>query len=341
MFTPDLYFCRMRFGFALFLFSFSWMAHSQILPNMGGQRAGVSTLGFLKNDISPTAIAMSGAATALEGSAFSSGINPAGLASLDAQNFALSHIYTGAGFAQSFLSSSHKLKNEHTFSVSLNSLYTPSMKVRTEFHPDGNGTYFSVNNSALGLSYAANLTNMFSVGITLNYVYESIAEYKNHTATADIGFLYKTDLKDLRFAVMVQNFGGNSSLTGSEYPVAFNREDIDLSDYTVPTVFKMGFSFVPWKNDVRKWLFSAELNHPNDNSENLRFGVQYSYRELLDVMGGFKLSVKGQSWPTLGMNFRTKSLGYPVKIGYAVMPTNAMGTWHSIGFSAALKKQSR
>ena len=85
---------------------------AQLLPNLGGQRAGLSALSFLKNDMSPRALAMGGASTALEGTAFSASNNPAGLATLENYSFAMSHLNIGAGIQQSFLSSIHKLKNE-------------------------------------------------------------------------------------------------------------------------------------------------------------------------------------------------------------------------------------
>ena len=75
---------------------------------------------------------------------------------------------------------------------------------------------------------------------------KDMAGYSNHNATVDVAFLYETDFKDLQFAVMIQNFGGNSSLSSNngDIPVVFNRKTgIDLDANTVPTVFKLGVSF--------------------------------------------------------------------------------------------------
>jgi len=315
--------------------------HAQLLPNLGGQRAGLSALSFLKNDMSPRALAMGGASTALEGTAFSASNNPAGLATLENYNLALSHLNIGAGIQQSFVSSIHKLKNEASVAISLNSLYTGSMKVRTEFQPDGTGEYFSVNNSSLGVTYATRLSEMFSLGVSLKYIYESIAQYKNHTATTDIGFLYTTDFKDLRFAVLVQNFGGNSSLAGNTVKANYNRADPQLYNYTVPTVFKMGFSMVPYKNDKEQWLISAELNHPNDNAENIRLGVEYSRKKLLRLFAGYKISVKGQTLPTAGFSLKSRVGAHPLTIQYAVNPTNNMGTQHLLGLFISRNNDKR
>lgn len=328
--------------FVAFLFIAGFQSlKAQLLPNLGGQRAGLSALSFLKNDMSPRALAMGGASTALEGTAFSASNNPAGLATLENYNLALSQQNIGAGIQQSFISSIHKLKNEASIAFSLNSLYTGSMKVRTEFQPDGTGEYFSVNNSSLGVTYATRLSEMFSLGVSIKYIYESVAAYKNHTAATDIGFLYTTDFKDLRFAVLVQNFGGNSSLSGNTVKSNYNRTDPQLYNYTVPTVFKMGFSMVPYKNEKEQWLVSAELNHPNDNAENIRFGIEYSRKKLLKLFAGYKISVKGQTLPTAGFSIKSRIGAHPLHIQYAINPTNNMGTQHLLGLSFSRNNDKR
>lgn len=328
------------------LFTLFWIlaytpVSAQLLPNMGGQRAGLSALSFLKNDMSPRALAMGGTATALPGDAYNARNNPAGLATLEKYHLAISNLSPGAGFQQSFISSVHKLKNEASLAFSLNSMYTGSMKVRTEFQPDGTGEFFALNNTAVGVSYATRLSDMFSLGITMNYLYEAMASYRNHTVAADIGFLYHTDFKDLRFAVLVQNFGGNSALSGSGLKSSFNRTTVDLSEYTVPTVFKMGFSMVPIKDEHRELTVSAELNHPNDNAENLRFGLCYAHKKLIEVMAGYKLGVQGQSWPSGGIAFKSRAGVHPLKFYYAVNPTNHLGTWHMFGIAMQYNNDQR
>ena len=53
---------------------------------------------------------------------------------------------------------------------SFTSLSMEDMKVRTVEQPDGTGENFSAGDMAIGLSYARNLTDRFSVGITAKYI---------------------------------------------------------------------------------------------------------------------------------------------------------------------------
>jgi hypothetical protein len=215
------------------------------------------------------------------------------------------------------------------------------MEVRTEFEPNGTGQLFYANNTALGINYARKLSENFNIGIGLKYIYEGISTYTNHTVTADIGFLYTTDYKDLTFAVVVKNFGGNSQMIGSDLETTFNRTDVVLSKYTTPTIFKMGFSFVPYESKSKKLVASAELNHPSDNAENIRLGGELSFRDLLFTRLGYKLSVQGQNYPTAGIGVKTRLGIHPLYIDYAVNPTSRMGVQHLVGLSIPFNNDQR
>lgn len=317
-------------------------SQAQILPNFGGQRAGLSTLSFLKNDLNPRSTGLSGASVANEQDAYSANTNPAALAKLENNTLGLSHLMIGSGVQQSYLSYQHKLANEATIGLTVNSLNSGDMMVRTEFQPDGTGQYFSMSQNAITGNYATRLSDMFSLGIGLKYIFETMQTYKSNTASIDVGFLYQTDFKNLRFAVVVKNFGGSSSISGSDLQVDYNRDgEPELGRYSLPTVFKMGFAFDAYDKGNHKIVGSAQLNNPNDNSENIRLGVEYAYSTLLKVQTGYKISVKGQSYPTLGFQYKSKLRVHPLHLNYAINPTNWMGTQHIFGIQFSINKMER
>lgn len=320
---------RTLFGLTLFVSSI--VASAQLLPNFGGQRAGLSALSFLKNDLNPQAFAMGGASIANSINLYASESNPASLALLKNNGIALSNVAVGAGINQSYLGVVYRPENYGTLGFNVNSLNSGEMEVRTEFEPNGTGQVFYVNNTAVGVNYAQKLSDRFSLGIGLRYVYEGIAEYNNHTVTGDLGFLYTTDYKDLTFAVVVKNFGGNSQLRGSGFESDFNRSVLSLEKYTTPTIFKMGFSLVPYKTEKQKLTVAAELNHPNDNAENVRLGAEMSFGEMVFTRVGYKLSVKGQNFPTFGVGIKSRLGNNSLLIDYGLNPTNQMGAQHIFG----------
>lgn len=331
----------MRKNVYILLFALSSLGlQAQLLPSFGGERAGLSALSFLKNDMSARSQAMGGASVALDGDAFSIYRNPAGMTNLNTTGIALGHYFIGGGINQSWLSGIFPITNDvNALGVSFNMLNSGAIEERTEFQPGGTGRMIYATNMAIGLSYAHILSDQFEMGLTMKYIYEQLGSYYNHTAAIDVGFLYKTDWKKLQFAIMVQNFGGNSSLTGTYISSGYNRvQNGQLEDNTLPNVFSLGVSMVPYKEGRHQILTAVQLNHPNDNAENYRLGVEYEYMNILAVRAGYKINVVGQSWPTFGFGVRYPMGGHPVYLDYGVNPTNNLGFQQNIGIRIELNK---
>lgn len=335
---------RSIFGLVILLGGlFTTTVKAQLIPNFGGQRAGLSTLSFLKNDMNPRSTAMSGASVAIDPDSYTIFSNPAGAADLETFNASLSNYSLGAGVQQSFVSAIVPRKGKlSSIGLSLNMLNSGAMDVRTEFQPEGTGEKFYVTNLAVGATYAQQLSDMFSAGITFKYIYEQIDSYTNSTVAADVSFLYKTDYKDLNFAVMIQNFGGSSSINGDDLPADFNRgSGVESDNYSVPTVFSLGASVIPWKQEKQSLLVSVQLNHPTDNAENYRIGVEYEYLKLLYLRAGYKLNVNSQPYPTFGFGLRHRVGGHPIFLNYAANPTEFLGVLHTVGLAFRINKMDR
>lgn len=317
--------------------------YAQLIPNFGGQRTGLSASSFLKNDMNPRSMAMGGAGVALAPDGFTIFTNPAASANIEHFNVSISSLTVGAGMNQSFISAIIPRKDKlSSFGISLNMLNSGEQEVRTEFQPRGTGEVFYALDFATGLTYAQQLSDMFSAGMTLKYIHNQIDDFSASTVAADVSFLYITDYQDLKFAVMIQNFGGNSSLNGDDIPTDFNRGgSIETENYTLPTVFQLGASIVPWKEEHQSLMMSVQLNHPNDNSENYRFGLEYEYLELLYLRAGYKLNVRGDRFPTFGFGLRHRLGGHPLHVSYAANPTQFRGVQHTIGISFSLNKMNR
>lgn len=325
----------------LFFLALLGSTSAQLLPNLGGQRTGSSTLTFLKNDANPRSLGMASANITLKEDGFAPFMNPASSASIEGLNFSTSNYLHGAGIHQTFFASTLPLNSSGSaLSLTINNLSSGRQEVRTEFQPEGTGEYFYVVNTAVGLGYAKELSDQFSFGIQLKYIRESLAQYRNHTVAADLGFLYNTDVKELSFAVVVSNFGGSTKLSGDHREVVFDPNNAVNSpeSYPVPTVFKLGISLVPLDKNNHKLLTAVQLNHPNDNNENIRLGVEYGYRELIFLRAGYNLGRETFRYPTFGTGFRTQLGRQPLRVDYSFIPTHRMGTQHSIGFSLTIVK---
>ncbi|MEZ4684546.1 MAG: PorV/PorQ family protein [Bacteroidia bacterium] len=235
--------------FCLLILLFCFLsAHAQVFPPLGGQRAGISALTFLKMDLNPRAAALGGAGLCITGDAYSPWTNPAAFSETKGLSIGAANTFWASGVNAAAFSIGKPTQAGH-FALSFTGISSGAMEVRTEFQPGGTGELFYASYFTAGLSYGKQLTDYFSYGVNLKYVREQLDQFAANTAALDMGFLYRTDFKDLSFAVQVKNFGLNSVLKGDlpgENP--FVSQSRNLEDYPAPTVFQLGVSMIPWKS---------------------------------------------------------------------------------------------
>lgn len=333
----------MRLSLLLVLLFISSGLQAQIFPALGSQRAGISALTFLNLDLSPRSAALGGANICLSGDAFGAALNPASLGDVQGLSIGASHTFWAADIDYSFLSAAQSTK-AGVFGFSLSGLNSGAMPVRTTFQPEGTGELFYAYYITAGLSYGKRLTDQFSWGTNIKYVREQLAEFTANTAVVDLGFLYNTDFKDLKFAVAIKNFGGNSTLKGeAELDTTFSNKPLNLESYPAPTVFQLGFSLVPWKKEdgSQSLTTHVQLNHPNDNAENIRLGAEYAYRDLLFLRAGYKINVSDQPFPTAGIGVRMRLGSFPFRFDYAFDHLEYLGTIHRVGLNIDFYTETR
>jgi hypothetical protein len=61
-------------------------------------------------------------------------------------------------------------------------------------------------------------------------------------------------------------------------------------------MFSIGFAFEPYETDEHKLTTSFQLNHPNDNSENVVTGAEYSWNKTFFIRGGYKFNADEQNY---------------------------------------------
>ncbi len=301
-------------------------ARAQLLPVLGAQRAGITTAEFLKIGVGARANAMAESFAAVGGDAFSLFYNPAGITQFDKNEIALSHSTWFVGLQHDFIGAVYHLDKQNSIGVSAVSLQSDDMPVTTEYAPTGTGAYFKYGDLAVAATYARKMTNQFSFGISVRYVYETLGEVRMNGVLIDLGTYYWTGLGTTRFAVAVSNFGGQLTPTGS----------VDLIDGTTvskfqsfspPTIFRIGFAFEPYQDESNKLTTSAQLNHPADNSENISLGAEYSFRESFFLRGGYRINVDEQKF-SVGAGVRANVGFAGVAFDYAFTPYERLGDVH-------------
>ena len=315
--------------------------YAQLIPNLGGQRVGISAFTFLELDVSPVSSAMGSAHISSSGDAYSTYWNPAAMVDLKKITIGTSDRVMPAGINLSYLSVICPTKKNGAWGFSLDGLNPGSMEKRTELQPNGTGQYFNANSFALGVSYSKLLTEQFSFGATTKLVREQLDYFSTTTAMIDMGFLYRTDFKDLKFTVMLQSFGTNSTVKGTFNVATFNPQDVTPTAYPTPTTFRMGFSLVPYKTMRENLKIEVQLNHPSDNAENISMGAEYAYDQIFFVRAGYIFNLVQQRLPTFGFGVKSRIGKHPLNIDYAAVAVNNFGLMHSIGLVLTINNAKR
>jgi hypothetical protein len=312
-----------------------------ILPNLGGQRAGISSLQFLKIGVGGRGSALEESMSAVANDVSALFWNPAGVVLDERNGVMIAHGEWLVDLKHDFIGATYHLTSADVIGLSCISLRTDDMPVTTETQPFGNGTYFHYSDLAIGMTYSRKMTSQFSFGTTIKYVEEDLDVLKIRTFLFDFGTFYSTGLGTSRIGVVVSNFGSDVSPSG-QITATDGSTISSFQSFTPPTVFKLGFAFEPYQTEQNRITTSVQLNHPNDNAEDVRFGIEYSWNEWLMLRAGIKRTV-GESW--LAKNSNTSD-DYSFGVGvvaplsftviafdYAYTDFNALGAVHRISCS--------
>lgn len=310
----------------LSLFVISNSAKAQLFPVLGGQRVGISTAQFLKIGVGGRASALGDAFVAVANDASALYWNPAGLTQFDQNQVFLSHNNWVVDIYHDFLGLVYHLDASNAFGVAVTSLSMQDMPVTTEFAPFGTGEYFGFSDLAVAVTYSRKMTDQFSFGGTIRYIEETLDKLKMRGIMIDLGTYYWTGLGTTRFAVAVSNFGNQLAPDGKVVLVG-KREKSDWQSFSPPTIFRIGFAFEPYQTADNKITTSLQLNHPNDNSENFVTGIEYSWRNIVYLRGGYKFNVDEQNY-SFGAGFNVPISIADFTFDYAFSNFERLGSSH-------------
>ena len=282
-----------RLSFMLTIFAAVFLVQitaAQLVPNLGGQRSGISSFQFLKIGADARGAGMGEAFIAVTNDVSAIYWNPGGLVNSMSDQAVFSHAEWLVDIKHEYGAASYHLDNNNVIGVSFVSLHTDPMKITTEYQPEGTGNYFNFADVAVGLTLSKKMTDQFSFGATVRYVRETIAELHTDAVLVDIGTYYSLGIGTSRFSVVVSNFGNNVKPSGT----IMNGKGTSVSsfqDFSPPTMFKLGFAFEPYQDDDNRLTASLQLNHPNDNAENIRLGMEYQFEKMFFLRAGVKRTI--------------------------------------------------
>ena len=202
-------------------------AQEDRLSSSNISKVGTSVAQFLKIGVSARTIAMGEAFVAVANDVSAIHTNPAGLARIHANEAMFTHTNWIAQTNFEFGAFALNLGTMGTLGFMVQSFSSGDMAVRTVEKPDGTGEFFHVQNLAGAIAYARNLTENFSVGLSLKYVREEIWHMSSNAFAVDIGTLFHTPFWGIRLGASITNFGTTMQLSGRDIKFAYDPDPIN------------------------------------------------------------------------------------------------------------------
>lgn len=264
-------------------------------------KTGTTAASFLEIGVGGSANGMGGAFVSIANDASALYWNASGIATLPNYEAIMVRTNWIADTKFDFAGLVVPLSDFGTFGFSFTSLSMEDMIVRTIENPEGTGELFSAGDIAIGISYARNLTDRFSIGVTAKYIEQSIWHMKASAFALDLGTLFKTDLfGGMTIGTSISNFGTPMRLEGRDARY-FIRVDptkqgsneriptnIDLDTWDLPLFFQIGVSTYAFNYNDYSLVVSADAIVPNNDFQSLNVGAEFSFMDFLRLRGGYK-----------------------------------------------------
>ncbi len=323
----------MKTRVALVLIAFASFS-SAVYSQGSVAKTGTVAAPFLEIPVGAPAIAMGGAFVSLSTDATALYWNPAGAANLQTNEVVAQHTSWVAQTKFNFAALVLPLGSFGTLGLSFTSLSMEDMKVRTVELPEGTGEYFTAGDIAVGISYARQVSDRFSVGFTAKYIQETIWHESANAMALDIGTSFRTDLLGgLTIGAALLNFGTTMQMSGRDTrqfirvdPTKEGSNDqiptnIELNSWDLPLLIQFGISTSPVNNDTYRWTVAVDALHPSDDFESVNVGTEVGYQNFLFVRGGYSSlfldTREGGLSLGIGLSSRPLFEGVTVRFDYA------------------------
>jgi hypothetical protein len=226
--------------------------------------------------------------------------NPATLAWVDRVALDFSHAAWIAGISYDYAAVAIPLGRWGSGMASVTSLRSEDMDVRTVAFPLGTGERFSVDDVAIGLGYARQITDRFAVGGQVSWMQETIWHSSLSTAVFAVGTLYRLSERGPRIGSSLSNVGTQAHFEGEDLRITWDPDPSRSGDngtlpaeqftgnFPLPVLFRVGVGLPVQLSRNAVLGLALDAFHPRDNTESVSAGAELRYRRLVAVRLGWQ-----------------------------------------------------
>lgn len=218
--------------------------------------------------------------------------------------------------------------------------------INKEIDPGLTGNTFHPYSYLFGVTYAQNLTDKFSAGLSVKFAHESlyngssvmtqVSQGVDETVDTwangmmfDFGFHYRTGFRSIEIAASVQNFGAD---------VTYAKESNPL-----PMMFRWGLAAnligteaIAAYDETNRVGIAFDLFQPNDYAQQAHIGLEYEYAAVFALRTGYKFNYDSEGL-TLGGGVRQEFGPIQLILDYSFSSVGTyLGNVHRFSLGAVL-----
>jgi len=290
-----------------------------LLKLFAADKSGTTAAPFLKIPIGSRKVAMGEAYTSIADDPYALSGNIAGICKNQDLEISFSHLewledvdYEFMGFTKSFFKGF--LKFPSTLGFAINYLHTPFFRSYNDWGEviSDKVLFYDI---ALTLGYAQQVYEGLRIGISLRYINEYLNVKSDGAMTFNLGALYSYRLPFFSFLGM--------KFIGKKLDMGFLIENwgmgSDIGGYSMPVLFKLGFS----SDLLDNFLPSIDFQIPLDNRIRINLGGEIIFfKNMFFVRGGYRFLGYETDTYTIGIGAKFNLNKKIIKVDLAYAPSS-------------------
>jgi long-subunit fatty acid transport protein len=295
---------------------------------LGSQREGTSSGTFLRIGVGARAEGMGETFVAVANDPSAIYWNPAGLASLQQREVAVSYVDWPADIQYSHVAMilpSRRLGG--SIGLQLGVLSTRMMET-TDIDPYGTGREFSYSDLVAGVAFARRWTDKLLVGGGAKYVHEDQGSQVGGTVTNavlfDVGSIFYLGLGSVRIAMSLTSFGPEMRPSG-QFVSPYSGEIRQYDGFDPPMSFRYGVAFEPLETSSQRITTALEMNQPADNQQLFKAGAEWAYGRVLALRTGYNFDADVMKF-SAGAGFYVNFASVHGTLDYAYTEAGILGS---------------
>jgi len=266
----------------------------------GQSKVGTTIGQALLIEPSARTAAMGNAGVTMFDEVMSAFYNPGAIGRISGHGVQFTHSLWLADIEYNYVAASIRTGDLGNLYLSLTSLNSGEIEVRTVEQEHGTGERYTVTNFALGLGFGRQVSDRFSVGAQINYLHETIWHSSMSTVAFNAGTVYCLSENGLRIGASLSNFGVPGNYDGRDLRILYDNNPDRFGDnsslpaelitesFSLPVFFRVGLGLPVNLNSKNRLLLAVDAFHPSDNTESVSLGAEWTFVDTFSLRGGYQ-----------------------------------------------------